>query len=420
MNIFSSYSRLTFGVVATLLFIFQILSVRAADEICRIQSSQDILNCAFNHHPEVLKSQAALKRDAVLQVIAKQRPNPELESTIAGSDENDELLFDTETTFFHTVEVGGKRRARIHQALAQYQLSSTQVLESQELTALNTVLALYRLRQLRKEIGIASEAVANFGHILDQFQTRPKLTPEQNVSKSAFELALAEHQLKKITLIQEQKSLENFLESATGLSPSILSRFLPTPQHVWPKYFASTQQVSVGGSELKKAQAQLNLSQANVKVAKSNAWPDFKFGPRLETEKRITGTEVKAGVGISLPVPILSQNRGNKVYAQLDLLRANLVYDLTQKNLENERILQVSRYNDAVRACRSFPPSALNKKHEGIEDLFERGLVPSSLVIESHHQIHEVTEAFHRQELTALDALWRIRIIDGTFLQEKL
>ena len=83
----------------------------------------------------------------------------------------------------------------------------------------------------------------------------------------------------------------------------------------------------------------------------------------------------------------------------------------------NERFRQVLRYRSAVKAYRSFSLQSLYQKHENIEKLYNRGLVSTSLIIESHHQVHEIIEALHAQELTALDALWRIRIIDGTFNQ---
>ena len=399
------------------LFFSELFSAPLQAEECILKNTRDILDCVLKQHPDVLEAEASLKRDEALKQIAKQRPNPELEGSLVSGKENNATLLDTEVSLLHTMELGGKRKARVNQAKASYQVSMAQVLEFKESALLNTVLALYRLKQLRTEISISEEAIANFQNILAQYQTRPKLSPEQEVSQSAFNLSLDEHRFKRISLIQERDNLQAFLELATGTPFSKLKKFLPSSKKVWPQISDFPKQSVSKNSELKKAEAALDLSEANLNLAKSRAWPDFKIGPKLQTEKRSDTTEIKAGVSLSVPLPFFHFNQGEKSYATLDQSRANINYAMTKKKIMNERFRQVLRYRSAVKAYRSFSLQSLYQKHENIEKLYNRGLVSTSLIIESHHQVHEIIEALHAQELTALDALWRIRIIDGTFNQ---
>ncbi|MBK8422893.1 MAG: hypothetical protein IPL30_03100 [Elusimicrobia bacterium] len=62
----------------------------------------------------------------------------------------------------------------------------------------------------------------------------------------------------------------------------------------------------------------------------------------------------------------------------------------------------------------------MEKKHQGMESLFERGLVQSALVIEAHRQMTDFAESLNAQELRALEALWSIYVLEGSALQEGL
>jgi cobalt-zinc-cadmium efflux system outer membrane protein len=156
-------------------------------------------------------------------------------------------------------------------------------------------------------------------------------------------------------------------------------------------------------------------------MAQSNAWPDFKLGPSLQTQSGSEGNEFVGGVNISLTLPILSQNRGNIQYAKKDQHRATVAYQLALNKNQNERKKLIERYQLALQSLNLLQStSSLKTNHQNIEKYFEKGLISTSLVIESHRQIFELTESIHQQELTALDALWRLFIIDGKFLSEKI
>ncbi len=390
-----------------------------AEESCRIQSAQDILNCALKNHPEVQLSESSLERDKLLKSIAKQRPNPEVNSSLMSGQTGGNSGLNTEFSILHTIELGGKRKNRIKQALASENLTQAQLLESKELTALNTTLALYRLRQIRSELTAINEALSTFENIKSNYKKRPKLAPEQEVSSTVFSLALDEYKLKRANLLQEQESLNKFMELATGLHQDTIKKYLPGRKHSWPKFQGGLQNII--NSELAKAEAEKILAEANMKLAKSNAWPDFKLGPALQTQSGTPGNQIAAGVNISLGLPLLSQNRGGIGYAQKDKYRSTLAYNLALNKNQNERQKQIERYQSTLKSLGALrSTSSLNTDHQNVEKYFEQGLISSSLVIESHRQIFELTESMNEQELTAIDALWRIFIIDGRFLSEKI
>ena len=388
---------------------------------CRVvKTAQDILTCALSNYPDVKLAEAALKRDERLKFIAKQRTNPELEGSLLSGQPGAPQGVSVDVGISQAIELGGKRKNRIKQAVATEQFTKAQVLESKELTALNTVLALYRLRQIRSEIAGINEATVTFQHILNNYQSRPKLVPEQEVSASVFGLAADEGKLKRTILLQEQTSLLQFLSLATGLEAEAILRRLPGPKGNWPKFSLSQMEQSLN-SDRAKANADKAISEANFNLAKSQAWPDFKIGPSFQTQSTIAGQNSAAGVNLGLTLPIFSQNKGGIEYAKRDLVKSHLSAQLVTKKNQYERVKLINQYGQALKSLQRIKSMAtINAGHKNLESYFDEGLISASLVIETHRQMMSLIELRHTQELTAIDALWRVYILDGKLFDAKM
>lgn len=406
----------------TILIFIADTSLSHAEDMCLVRTPQDILDCALQKHPDVVNAQAEKFRDEKLINIAKQHPNPELESRILGGQSADDTNFNTETSLLHTLELGGKRRSRIGQAKVLAEKSGIELKRNKEEVALQTVLTLYRLRQIKSELGRIDETLGTFNKILSTFKSRPKLAPEQSVSQSSFNLAREDYKLKKVSLIQEQANLLAWLEVATGISSQTILRHLPSPKAKWPQIPEAMESDKLSNSTVELARSDKNLTEKNVSIAKSKAWPDLKIGPSVDTESLDNGgRRWLGGVNFSVPLPILSLNRGEKAFAKADQLRAQTNLELVIRKTESERALQLKRYQAASKALRSSQSvNRLAAEHQNIEDFFEKGLVSSTLVIETHRQLYDITQTRHEQELTSVDALWRLYILDGRLMEEKI
>ncbi|MBI4237834.1 MAG: TolC family protein [Deltaproteobacteria bacterium] len=386
-----------------------------------IVSAQDILQCALGRHPDVIHAQAETARDTQLVQIARQRPNPELQGRVLGGHNTGAIRWSSETALLHTVEVGGKRRARIGQARALVKQAGIAVKRNQEAVALQTVFALYRLRQIRLELERAEETITTFSKLLAALNARPTRTPEQEVSQSSFRLAREAYTLKQIALIQERAGMMASLEAATGIPGRTIARHLPKPAR-WPQSPSAMEPAPRSSASLELARSEQQLSAWKVAVAQSNAWPDLKIGPSVDAEAQDSGeTRWFGGVTVSVPLPLWNRNRGEKAFAKADQLRARANLEQVLRKNAAERLLQLKRYRAAVqalRASRSIPGLAV--EHQHLETYFEKGLVTSALVIEIHNQLYDITSTRHEQELIAVDALWRLYILDGRVLEAKM
>ncbi len=396
------------------LFIFLVSSPhRALSDDCVIRKSSDILACALKRHPEIQNAQAVDERDQSLTLLARERTNPEIETKWMTGNEAGGRTIASETTLLHKMEVGGKRRARLNQAAAQGLMSSADLQASREKIAIHVSLAAHRLRQIKTEKHLIGEDRQTFNRILSHYRQRKLLSPEQQVSLAVFDSSKQELLLSEAALIEEERSLKNEIIVATAIPSRVWEKYLPGPKRKWPSF--RDEEKKQGESSLEQeAAAELSLARANVKLAQSNSWPDLRLGPTVETERFGGNTQVKAGATFEIPLPLLSRNKGERTYARLEEKRASVYYDAVLKKSASERSLQIARYRNALKSWRASVASAQShKSHREVDELFERGLVPSSLMMEVHRQNRSLTELRHAQELMALESYWKILIMDG-------
>lgn len=386
---------------------------------CEPKAPDDVLRCALKYHPDIQRQQAAQKRGDVLEASAAQRPNPEFATKIGYGKLQGETVLNTEFSLSHTFELGGKRAARIERASAQRAGIAAGFLQAKEVVFISTAKALYRLRQAQNELHVVQEALANFSRIQKLFKSRPRLGPEQQVSLEVFRLAEGDQELRKTKLSTEIGALLKDLESAIGTSFAPLPELLPPKKAVWPEIADASDESR--GSGIKLADAEIQAARAELAEAESQAWPDLKVGPSFETQKQGATSFQTYGFVLSVPLPLYHANGAGKEGAGLGVQRAEQNKQLRRRELGLQRRQLVHQYTGAVKALKetaSFHET--ERKHRNIEELFQRGLVTATLVIEAHRQIFDFTRSQNESELEAIEALSVIRALDGTLFEEKI
>lgn len=378
------------------------------------QTAQVLLECAVGNDPAV-RLAAARRVQAEAEVRStRQRPNPELETKGTWGDGASQLELD----LVHTIEAGGKRAARIARARAEEDGFSAELSAARAETALKTVAALYRLRQLEGELLLIDEALNNFSSIGEQLRARPRLAPEQEVSRAIFELAAADFYLRKASLRGEQKGLFKGLELSLGVRLSTAALALPQPRQDWPE-IADAGPLSDPASL--RAQASLQAAQADLGAARAASWPDIRLGPSFQRQSGEGRRQRMLGLNLGLPLPLYHRNAAGRERALRGEEAAALWLQAVQARILTERETERAKYEAAVAALKTAATRKdVHAKHERIEDFFQRGLISSTLVIEAHRQILDFSRDRNEQELVAIRALWRIRAIDGQILGEKL
>jgi cobalt-zinc-cadmium efflux system outer membrane protein len=385
------------------------------------ESPQDVLNCALSEHPSVRQAQARSIQGTSLREVASQRPNPELEANAALGKSQNQGVLNSQFTLSHIFELGGKRSARIEKSEAENEVITAEFLKAKEQVAFDIVTALYRIRQIRTESESLDEALHTFSQIEKQLESRPRLTPDQEVALATFQLVASDYRLRKKALSGDEQALLKYIGLSIGKPFEGKSLLLPKFKEDWPKFSTQTEVSTFRGSDMNRLRAKFQTSEADLSLAKSASWPNLKLGPTFEAETQVGIFYQAFGLALSLPLPLYQANGGGRAYASAGLSLAEVTLETAGNQLQTERQQELLKYQASLEAMEEVGTlRVIEKRHQNIERLFRGGLIQSTLVIEAHRQIVDLTRNVNEQELIAIRSLWRIYAIEGRVLQEKI
>lgn len=405
---------ITMKVLGMLLFFLPHLSTAESviESVCQPASYTEFVRCAENSAADIKISNQRFKAALKLEDTAKQWVNPELDAdTLQKSSGQSE----TNMALLFTFRLGGKRTALIKEAKSEIQKAQAGRDLDFYQARLEIMLSLYRLSHLKNEVQLEEESVSTFSKIVDQFKKRSARSPEQDVSLTVFKMAQADHQLRLTKLKVEENRLYESLTAATGIAKASILKILPPRKQNWPEVPQANPIES--SPQMEKASAELKIAQSLREKAESEAWPDIKMGPAIRTIKEKDGAgDTFVGLSLSMPIPVFTQNGGNRAYYSQKMIEAGFVLEQSKRKLKTLRSQLANQYSETIQTLKdSISSKTLDEKHERLEKQFFKGLVSSSLVIEAHRQLFELEERRNASELEALEAYGQLLILDGRF-----
>ncbi|MBC7456902.1 MAG: TolC family protein, partial [Bdellovibrionaceae bacterium] len=336
--------------------------------------------------------------------------NPELqaEKTVKDADTSE-----TTAALMFTVRLGGKKQALVQQYQGVYQKEKHQNQMSVQVARLEHMKSLYRLTQIRREIAIEEETVRTYTKVINQYQ-RPKLSPENEVTLSLFNMAISDHQIKLVTLKSSEDMFFDQLSAATGLTKNEIVNYLPAQKKDWPTYNPAPDKNET--LDIKIAESELKIAESQLEQVKGMAWPDLRIGPALKQVLANNQTETFTGVSLSMPLPLFSFTENQKSAEIHRVTAAKLDYENTQIQSKINRAALVRRYNLLVENLKStLSNKVVDNNHQKLERQFFKGLISGVLVIEAHRQFIEFEKRRNQAELEAIESIGRLYILDETF-----
>lgn len=388
----------------------------SVQDSCSPSNYATLVKCAEKSSADIQISNQKIKSSEKLEDAARQWVNPEIEIESISKDSD---TSEQAATLFFNISLGGKRSAEISEAVAERERSRIGSQFEIQNFRLSLMLALYRISHLQSEVKIEDESVATFTKIINQFQSKAALSPEQDVSLSVFKMALADHQLSLVKLKSEFDKLTEEISINTGFSKELILKSLPKSKNNWPKI--ENNDDPVDSPQLKIAQSELNISKSLKSQANADSWPELKVGPTIQKSKADGESETLTGFSLSMPLPVFSWNGGVREYSSQRLIEAEMNYEFTKKKTVSMRKQLVNKYLNLTSALTSTINSkSVSEKHEKIERQFFRGIVPSSLIIEAHRQLYDLESKRNESELEALESFGQILILDNKFSEVTL
>ncbi|MBU6375020.1 MAG: TolC family protein [Bdellovibrionales bacterium] len=405
-------------------FVF-VLSAQASDEpICpNIKSALDIMQCLRTKQPAF----AAAKNLRTAEEDARRGGvrwlNPEIQSQgLAGRSLGNEQV-QLQVALYQPIQTGGKRQAQVLSGEANaLGLQARSRLEQGQALKL-TALGLYRFKQLSGEIAAIQEAAETFKKLVIQYQGRPRLTPEQEVSLSIFRLAQGDYELRLIEKKNEEQQVLNFFQAQLGIDLSRYIKILPLYQEPSEKELSSfsPEQLTKKSPELLSAQSELTQAHANAFQARGDAFSDISVGPMMGINRDGPIQQNLFGIALNIPFPVWNQN-GYQVAAaqkQADLLEHKIKIRESEIELEIKRTLATIQ---AAKSRLSTLPSQTNlhQKHEQVEKNFFRGLVSPAIIVEAHRALVDFLIQRHQSENFVMGNLWDLYMIADRLEEKQL
>jgi cobalt-zinc-cadmium efflux system outer membrane protein len=388
------------------------LIVIQAEASCTINTPNDVLTLIKANHPRIMiNTSKGIALEKGIEV-ANQVPNLELDSESLRGSSIEGDVFSASVSIKHTFELGGKRNSRVNVAKMKFQEGMELVKYDNEHTLIEIVIKLHRLRQVYSLIPLYQETLQSFNKILRSIKRRKSLSPEQIVERETLELASNDYKLKISRLNSEEFDLTRHLNFYTGPDCLITEKILPTKVELNEEFNISLNYRNY--TKLKIAKFGLDLAKAKYKLEKSNSYPNIAIGPKYEFEKVNVNQTNTVGISLTMELPILNTNSGGRARATKEILTAS--QNLRNIEKESEFDLNVWRmkyknFSDSLKTIAN--KEKVEKKHQKIEALFKRGVISTSLVIESHRQLIEFSNTRFEFELGVIEALWNIYKING-------
>lgn len=379
---------------------------------------KEILTCIVEVHPRIIAAKLEVTKTENLENLARQRQNPNLSTRNLFPASSQANGINTEIDLSQSFELGGKRQGRIESARVEKKISLTSLRIIEENVLIETLMNLYRLRQIENELEIYDETLLTYGHIQKQFKRRSQLTPEQQVATSVFHLAEGDILFQKTSVLSEKNAILSELEYALGQKLSIQVSQLPMFD-LSVKNIPTTEKTN---SLLEQSKALVSLSQAELINQKAQRYPNFSFGPSYDGNSLGSASENHTlGFNFSIGIPIVQTNKAGVALAKQEVSIAEKNLELQQRATNAQKQKWKSQYDLAMTVLESGIKSQdIELKHKKIESLYDRGFLPSSMVIEAHRQVLDYARHQHDQEILALEARFKLYTLEGRLFEEIL
>lgn len=399
-----------------LVLAFAALSLRAeaTEAYCtKPLSTADVLACAERYHPDARKTESNSTLIEGLRRSSVQYANPSVAlQTTKGKNFNDTVGEDS-VTLSQLLEIGGKRSARRRIGEAQIQAVNVSTMLTKAQIRMQALLALIRYRQLVGEIAVLEEALTTYERVHRQFASRPRLSPDQQVTFSLFKLSMGDYRHRRAALEAEKRKNEYYFKLIPELNVEEALKHLPPRLAKWPRFDATPKTIE-NAPTYQAALAEFKEAEASADLADANAWPDPTIS--LIGTREVDGFAAfnRYGLGLSFPLPVWNLNGGERRQALAEKAKAEIEARKVASQVGLDRANLILSYDGFVKSFELAPqPKDIEAKHKNTESLFYRGVISGVLVIEAHRQMLDFTQSQNELEFETAQALLNLYLLDG-------
>lgn len=167
--------------------------------------------------------------------------------------------------------------------------------------------------------------------------------------------------------------------------------------------------------ELQMRRAELEQQGFKISLAKNERNPAFSVGPYVSQE-RAGDRETQIGLGVTIPLPLWSRNKGGVEAAEARQQQAATSMLVTQRQLERQVAEQAVRYQSKLTEMGKWRADSIERFQEAAalaDRHYRLGAVPIATYVELQKQYLEAVEALLDTKTEALEAGQELQRLTG-------
>lgn len=357
-------------------------------------------------------------------------PDPELSVSYYNNDNpNMKLGYGVETELNYTLEMGGKRKARV--ALAQSSLSAQEILFDFQFRQLIADASLAYLEAIRNQslLDNAKDSYLRMQQIAEADSLR---FSKGAISETDFKQSRLEAKALQNEVLQAATNFKNSLFTLSllkGLSPE---EALPIPQGNLEKFLRSyspdtlVRVAKEFREDLKLAKQNIDYQEKSYQMVKADQRLDLgiALGANFNSEvtNEVSPSEPFNGLsaGLSIPLKFSNLNKGKLQAARFSIKQAQINSLESERQIEKEVIQSLTEYESACKQVMQFTRYMLQEAESILNGkifAYERGETGLIEVLNAHRTFNEIRNIYinalhHRAsslvELQRVCGIWDI------------
>ena len=321
---------------------------------------------AFEHNWDLLAAASGVDAATAQQIVSREFPNPTLSlsttyinvdnhtSATPGGNGVWDRSYDTTVAINQLFEIGGKRRHRQTSAAAAFDTARALLLDTKRTLDAAVVKAYTAAAQAEENVRILLQSAGTLRQEAKIADLRLHAGDISSSDKNRIEIAAEQLELNaqtaKTAAAQACVALEVLIGVPRPRGDVTLSDRLETLGAPVPAADMNTNGDS--RPDVVAAEATVRKAEADLRLQKAFRIPDPTVLAQYEHQPPDTPQTV--GFGVSFPLPVWNQNRGNILAAQAALDQARIAYDKARAQAMADIAVAQLAYDDAAKRWRRY------------------------------------------------------------------
>lgn len=404
------------------IFSFFIASHTFATDCAPVTEVRWLLKEVEETHPQLLFKRLQLDQQRAKEFDAKKIINPEIEHfSVWGREFEPKTVYMNETRLWFTLQLANKRKGRIDEWEKNLTLQTFEESLLKQALLKDLWLNFFRLHQIHEEVKIKSKIISKLDAILNQFEKRRALSPDQTLEKHIIKMVVDNFELSRSFLKKEELAIFEFLKEITGYQCNISKVSAQEDTIKWPTANSLEQSESSELTLSKLATLELNLIKSSSLLADKKAIPDIRIAPVFQNYQTGDQNVYTGGLSFVFPLAIFDRNQTERLSTTYQKAWAEKKLDLFKIKEHQRLIYSTQKYKSGLSVLREIEVIENSLSNfESVEAWFKQGKISISNIVEFCRQLDEIMKNYHHGESLLMNDLLEVYELRGIINSDSL